>query len=94
MKPYKSLFSEDLIPGGKGDDIQFIAAYTSDPREGGEPVFIVTIDELKQGLTVEREHTDDPAKMLEIACDHFSESPGNASYYEKLAQVEETEEET
>jgi hypothetical protein len=41
--------------------------------------------ELKMGLKVEKEHTDDPKKQREIALDHLYEDP---KYYSKLAKIE------
>lgn len=57
---------EDLIPGGKGDKI--------DPN---------TLDknQLKVGIAVEMEHTDDKKKAMSIAIDHLSE---DSEYYTKL----------
>jgi len=43
--------------------------------------------QLKMGLSVEMEHTDDPKKALEIAMDHMVESP---DYYTKLKEMEES----
>lgn len=49
-------------------------------------------EELKKGIEVEKEHTDDPVKAEEIALDHLAEDP---QYYTKLdkAGLEENEEE-
>jgi len=41
--------------------------------------------QLKQGIKVEMEHTDDPAKAKEIAMDHLEEDP---RYYTHLAEME------
>ena len=38
-------------------------------------------EQLKKGLEVEKEHTDDPKTALKIAMDHLSEDP---YYYDKL----------
>ena len=51
---------DDLIPGGKGDDV--------DPDEF-DP------HEIEMGTAHEMEHTDDPAKAREIAIDHLTEDP-------------------
>ena len=41
--------------------------------------------QIRMGLKVEMEHTDDPRKALEIAMDHMVESP---DYYTKLKEME------
>ena len=51
---------EDLIPGGKGDDLE---VEDVDPKE-----FLV-------GTAVEGEHSDDKAYAQEIALDHLAENP-------------------
>ena len=43
--------------------------------------------QIRMGLKVEMEHTDDPRKALEIAMDHMVESP---DYYTKLKEMEES----
>ena len=43
--------------------------------------------QIKMGLRVELEHTNDPRKALEIAMDHMVESP---DYYTKLKEMEES----
>jgi len=43
--------------------------------------------QLKMGLKVEMEHTNDPKIALEIAMDHMVESP---DYYTKLKEMEES----
>lgn len=43
--------------------------------------------QIKMGLKVEMEHTNDPRKALEIAMDHMVESP---DYYTKLKEMEES----
>jgi hypothetical protein len=40
--------------------------------------------ELKAGISVEMEHTEDPETAKRIALDHLSEDP---EYYEKLAKA-------
>lgn len=42
-------------------------------------------DQLKKGIKVEMEHTEDPAKAEEIAMDHLTEDP---KYYDKLEKIE------
>ena len=41
--------------------------------------------QLKMGIDVEMEHTDEPSKAMEIAMDHLTESP---SYYTELEKME------
>jgi hypothetical protein len=82
MNPYKSLFTEDLIPGGKADDVKTIEALTS----SGDSVFTVDIEQIKKGLKVESEHTSDPAVALEIVFDHLTEFD---DYYDRLEKAEE-----
>ena len=50
----------ELIPGGKG--------------EGKSPLEF-SPDQIKKGMKVEMEHTDDPMLSLEIALDHLTEDP-------------------
>jgi hypothetical protein len=50
--------SEDLIPGGKADDV---------PDED------LPMEQLLKGIKVEMEHTDDPDIAKEIATDHVEE---------------------
>jgi hypothetical protein len=57
---------EDKLPGGKGDDT---------------PVSEFDPKEVKMGLKVESEHTDDKEIALEIVKDHLSENP---HYYSEL----------
>jgi hypothetical protein len=61
---------EDLIPGGLADD--------ADPEDFDQ-------EQLKAGIKVEMEHTDDPKIAQEIAMDHLTEDP---EYYVKLDKME------
>lgn len=70
MTPEEKLADHNLLPGGKGDKLK--------PSD-------VDRDQLKQGIKVEMEHTDDPRKAVEIALDHLAEDP---EYYTKLATIE------
>lgn len=65
----KKKIKEDLIPGGKGDSL---SVKNVDPNE------------LKMGIKVELEHTNDSNKAREIALDHLSEDP---KYYSKLEKA-------
>jgi len=42
-------------------------------------------EQLKNGIKVEMEHTDDPKIAKEIAKDHLTEDP---NYYKKLKKIE------
>lgn len=42
--------------------------------------------QLRKGIGVEKEHTDDPNVAREIAMDHLMEDP---TYYDKLEKMEE-----
>ena len=55
-----TMLLEDLLPGGKGDDIR-----ASD----------VDAHELAMGMQVEMEHTSNRKQAREIAMDHLSEDP-------------------
>lgn len=61
---------KDMIPGGLADD--------KDPSRFDEK-------QLKAGIKVELEHTDDVNLATEIAMDHLTEDP---EYYVKLAKIE------
>jgi len=47
------------------------------------------LSQLKKGIQVEKEHTDDEGKAKEIAMDHIAEDP---KYYDKLKKIEEPKE--
>lgn len=70
---------EDLIPGGKGDNetVKNLA------KKHGVPLKHIQ-NQLKMGLKVEMEHTNNPKKAKEISIDHISENP---NYYTKLKSV-------
>lgn len=59
---------KNKVPGGLGDKLT-----AAD----------VDADELAMGLTIEREHTDDPEVAMEIALDHLAEDP---HYYSKMKE--------
>ena len=44
--------------------------------------------QLKKGIHIEKEHTTDAAKAMEIALDHLNEMP---DYYDKLERMERDE---
>jgi len=68
-KSVKQSVNEDTIPGGKGD-----------MKDSAD----VDGSELKVGIAVEIEHTDDKEKAEEIAMDHLTEDP---HYYSKLIKA-------
>jgi hypothetical protein len=76
---------EDGYPDGYEDPDMF-DAYGMDASEGkiNEKNLDVDPEELKKGIEVEKEHTDDPVKAEEIALDHLAEDP---HYYTKLAKA-------
>jgi len=59
---------EDEVPGGKA---------------AGRPDSDFDPEQLKKGIKVEMEHTDDPKVAREIAKDHLAEDP---HYYTMLAK--------
>ena len=61
---------KDQIHGGLADE--------SHPSE-------FNLSQLEAGRKVEREHTDDLKKAMEIAMDHLKEDP---DYYKKLKKIE------
>jgi hypothetical protein len=69
MPKLKEIF-EDFVPGGLGDN-------TSSDE--------VDSEQLKMGIEIEMEHTDDPKIAKEIALDHLTEDP---KYYTKLKKME------
>lgn len=71
--------TEDSITGGVADK----DTITSLSKHHGVSVTSI-IKELKRGLEVEMEHTDDPKKSIEIAMDHIKEDP---KYYTKLEKI-------
>ena len=72
-KIYKKLLLEDMLPGGLGDNIDLSK---------------VDIEQVKKGLRIELEHTNDPALALEVTLDHLAELP---DYYDKLEKMENEE---
>jgi hypothetical protein len=62
---------KDHIPGGMADKKK--------PCEFNQK-------QLQMGVKVEKEHTDDPKKALEISMDHLTEFPGE--YYTALDEME------
>jgi hypothetical protein len=75
-----SIKKEDLIPGGLGDNMS-IADVAK--KHNVQPQHIA--DQLKKGIHVEHEHTNDVRKAAEIAMDHLVEDP---DYYTKLKTID------
>lgn len=73
--------AKDQIEGGLADklSIEQIA------EKHGVSVKKIT-KQIKKGVKVEMEHTDDPTKAAEIAKDHLTEDP---KYYTRLAKMED-----
>jgi len=72
IKTKKAEMREDQIPGGKADH--------KTPKDFNEK-------ELKKGVKIEMEHTNDKKKAKEIAMDHLEEFKGK-KYYEELVKME------
>ena len=66
-----ALAQDDQLPGGLADDM---------PDSDFDP------EQLKMGVEVEMEHTDDPKLAEEIARDHLAEIP---DYYTRLKKMED-----
>jgi hypothetical protein len=70
IKKYLRLLSEDLLPGGIGDN------KTAQDLAMKHHQFVGTIEkEIEIGTKIELEHTDDKDKAREIAIDHITEIP-------------------
>ena len=72
--------SEDELEGGLADDLT-IEKIAKKHKANIEDI----VDQLMKGVAVEREHTEDINKALEIAMDHVSE---DSKYYDKLEKIE------
>jgi hypothetical protein len=81
-KLINNFLNEDIIPGGNADKLEI----SDIAKKHG-----VTVDhikkQIKMGIKVEMEHTDDKKIAYEVAMDHMSECP---NYYTKLAKMEKT----
>lgn len=75
--------SEDnKLKGGKGDNLT-----VEDIVKKHNSTIEHIKKQIKMGLEVEMEHTNNPKIALEITMDHLTESP---DYYTKLKQMEES----
>ena len=88
MEQYKRIFKEDLVKGGKADDVKFLVGYSENHKESedSQELFTFDIEQIKKGLKVELEHTEDPSIALEITLDHLTEFE---DYYDRLEKAEE-----
>ncbi len=77
--------NEDDIPGGKADkdSPNTLAKHHKVSKKE-------ILKQLQMGVKVEKEHTNDPKKAIEIALDHIKEDP---KYYTKLKTIEPQHEE-
>lgn len=76
-------FKEEKLVGGKGDNMTL--------RKLAKKHNVTTKDlirQLEMGIKIEREHTKEVKKAMEIALDHLTEDP---KYYTKLKKIETKE---
>lgn len=82
----ENMNENEKLKGGQSDNMS-LNDMTTDSGE-----YKITLqqlkDQLKKGIKVEMEHTNDPKIAKEIAMDHISEDP---AYYDKLEKIEATE---
>jgi hypothetical protein len=87
LNPVGILNDDDQIKGGLSDKLSLMDIvnkhyFGSVNKENIKDI----LDQLKMGIDVEMEHTDDAEIAFEIAMDHLSEMP---DYYSKLSTIEE-----
>lgn len=82
------ILNDDEIKGGLSDSLSIIDITNKhkSTEDSYKDVLIKILDQLKMGIDVEMEHTDDPKIAYEIAMDHLFEMP---DYYSKLSTIEE-----
>ena len=80
LNKIRKSISEDELEGGLADDLT-IEKIAKKHKANIEDI----VDQLMKGVSVEREHTEDINKALEIAMDHVSE---DSKYYDKLEKIE------
>jgi hypothetical protein len=81
------ILNDDKIKGGLSDKLLILDIVKKHFKDSFTKENIKDIlDQLKMGIDVEMEHTDDPSVAFEIAMDHLSEMP---DYYSKLSTIEE-----
>jgi hypothetical protein len=87
LNPVGILNDEDQIEGGASDNLLILDIVKKHFPDSITKENIKNIlDQLKMGIDVEMEHTDDSEIAFEIAMDHLSEMP---DYYSKLSTIEE-----
>jgi hypothetical protein len=79
----KQQFKEEELIGGKGDKMTLKKL----AKKHGVSLLNIT-SQFDMGVEVEREHTNDLKKSIEIALDHLTEDP---KYYSKLSKIETKE---
>lgn len=84
-----NMFFQQIIDYIKENDSTFEGGDDEEKLEGGKgdgrPDSDFDEEQLKAGIAVEKEHTDDPEEAKEIAKDHLTEDP---AYYQKLKKME------
>lgn len=81
----KQQFKEqDELEGGMGDDMTLKKL----SKKHGVSLWEI-VSQFDMGVEVEREHTNDLKKAMEIAIDHLTEDP---KYYQKLSSIEKEQE--
>ena len=96
LNKYTKEMREEEIEGGNAEkmsllDIAIKHAFGKDNLTTGHKInsiLGILKSELKKGIKVEMEHTDDEGKAKEIAMDHLFEDP---HYYSKLKKMESNE---
>ena len=73
------LTAENLLPGGRADDLT-----VEDIAKMHDVPLIDIMNQVRKGLKVEMEHTNDKAVAMEIILDHLVEHP---KYYDVLLSV-------
>lgn len=80
MKYKQSFKEQDELEGGLADEMTLKMIAKKHKVSVNH-----LIDEFSMGIDVEKEHTDDLKKAMEIAMDHLTEDP---NYYTKLSEIE------
>lgn len=79
-KIIKFFVEGNVIKGGLADDKTI-----KDIAEKHKVSTGIISDQIKKGVPVEKEHTNDDKKALEIVMDHLWEFP---DYYDRLSKIE------
>jgi len=81
------ILTDDKIEGGLSDDMSLVNLIKKHyPNSVTKENIFDIVDQIKKGVNVEMEHTDNPEIALEIAMDHIYEMD---DYYNKLETIEE-----